>query len=138
MRITLLAIFLVATGSCFAAAQNQSSQCLKNLKTDGRFSSIGEHLALDGQVAAKPQMFTDVARPNDLQRLAIADWIDARSQCVNLSPDPISVNLHMIFLSVVPELYNGQMTFGEFNKKWQLLFKEHSKMPEKVSEQPVK
>lgn len=133
MRITLLAIFFAASGSCFASTQSPSSQCLKNLEADSRFSSIAGHLALDGRPAAKPQMFSDTTQPSDKQRLAIADWIDAKSQCVNLSPDPISVNLHMIFLSVVPDLYNGQMTFGEFNKKWQTLFKQNSKMPEKAS-----
>ena len=72
-------------------------------------------------------MLTDKARPDDLQRSVIADWIDARSQCINLSPSPVAVNLHMAFLSVVADLYNGQLTFGEFNKKWQVLFKENTK-----------
>jgi len=31
-------------------------------------------------------------------------------------------------VSIVADLNNGQMTFGEFNKKWQELYKKESKL----------
>lgn len=110
----------------FAETQDKTLHCLKGLKTDARFSSIANHVALDGQDVTKPQMLTDKTRPDEQQKQAIADWIDARSLCVNLSPNKISIDLQIIFMSIVPDLYNGQLTFGEFNKKWHVLFKEAS------------
>lgn len=116
----------------FADVQDKTSQCLKGLKKDARFSSIANHVALDGQDVTKPQLLTDKTKPDEQQKLAIADWIDARSLCVNLSPSKISVDLQILFMSIVPDLYNGQATFGEFNKKWHALFKEASGIPEQT------
>ncbi len=131
MRIALLVVFVFISGYSFAGIQDKTSQCLEGLKSDGRFFSIANHLALDGQGAASPQSLTDKARPDEQQKQAITEWIDARSQCVNLSPNPVAINLHMAFLSIVADLYNGQATFGEFNKRWQALFKESAKMLDK-------
>ena len=138
MRIILLVIFAFISGGSFAEAQDKTSQCLKGLEKDARFSSIAGHLELGGQNVTKPQMLTDKKSPDERQKQAIADWIDARSLCVNLSPNKTSVDLHLLFLSIVPDLYNGETTFGEFNKKWQALFQEttgaHVKKPH---DQPV-
>jgi hypothetical protein len=82
-------------------------------------------------------MLADKARPDERQKQAIANWIDARSICVNLSPSKIAVDLHILFLSIVPNLYNDQMTFGEFNKKWHELFKETTEAPGKQQDEPV-
>lgn len=123
MRILLLFVFMLAYGHSIAEPQDNIPLCLKKLEKDARLSSIAGHLALDGQDSS-PQMLTDQAKPDEQQKRAIADWIDARSECVNLNPIKILVDLHLLFLSIVPELYNDQMTFGEFNKKWHTLFKE--------------
>jgi hypothetical protein len=40
-------------------------------------------------------------------------------------------------MSIVPELYNDQITFGEFNKKWQKLFKEVTEAPVKPHDTPA-
>lgn len=137
MRIILLAIFMFISGYSFAEAQDKTSQCLKELEKDVRFSSIAGHVVLDGQDVTKPQMLTDKASPDEQQKQAIADWIDARSLCVNLSPNKIQVDLHLLFLSIVPNLYNDQMTFGEFNKKWHALFKEATEAPANPYDKPV-
>ena len=129
MRIALFVVLVFISGYSLAGTQDKTSQCLKELKKDSRFSSIAKHLALDGQDVTKPQMLTDKARPDERQKQAIADWIDARSLCVNLSLIKVSVDLHMLFLSTIPELYNGQATFGEFNNKWRVLFKETMELP---------
>jgi len=120
MRIALLLVFILISGYSFAGAKDKTSQCLEGLKSDSRFSSIASHLELDGQSAGR--MLTDKTRPDERQKQAITEWIDARSQCINLSPNPVTINLHMAFLSIVADLYNGQATFGEFNRKWQGLF----------------
>jgi hypothetical protein len=129
MRIIVLAIFMFISCQTFAGTQDKTSQCLKGLKKDARFSSIAGHVALDGQDVTKPKMLSDKTKPNDDQKRAIADWIDARSLCVNLSPTKSSVDLQILFMSIVPDLYNGQATFGEFNNKWHTLYKESSGMP---------
>ena len=123
MRAALLIIFICISGYSSAETPDKFSQCMEGLKHDSRFSSIANHLDLEGQGAASHKMLSDKARPDEQQKQAITEWIDARSQCVNLSPSPVSINLHMAFVSIVTGLYNGQMTFGEFNKKWQALFK---------------
>jgi hypothetical protein len=120
---------MIISSHSYAEAQNKTSQCLKGLEKDARFFSIASHVVLDGQDVTKPQMLTDQAIPDERQKQAIADWIDARSLCVNLSPVKISVDLHLLFLTIVPDLYNGQTTFGEFNKKWHALFKEVTEAP---------
>ncbi len=122
MRVALLIILLFISGYSFAETKDKTSQCLEGLKSDSRFSSIANHVELDGQSTGS--MLDDKARPDNRQRSAIADWIDARSQCVNLSPSQVAVGLHMAFLSIVAELYNGQITFGEFNRKWHDMLKE--------------
>lgn len=137
MRITLLVVFMFISGHSLADAQDRTSQCLKGLGKDVRFSSIANHVVLDGQDVTNPQMLTDKASPDERQKQAIADWIDARSLCVNLNPIKVSVDLHLLFLSIVPDLYNGQTTFGEFNKKWQALFKEATETPGKPHDKPV-
>lgn len=129
MRATLFVVFIFISGYSLAGTQDKTPQCLEELKKDGRFSSLAEHLALDGQDVTKPQMLKDKAKPDERQKQAIADWIDARSLCVNLSLIKVSVDLHMLFLSTVPELYNGQTTFGEFNNKWRALYKETMEAP---------
>lgn len=134
MRIILLVIALFISCNSFAGTQDKTSQCLKGLKSDTRFSSIANHVSLDGQDVTKSKMLTDKTKPDDQQKQAIADWIDARSLCVNLSPTKLSVDLQILFMSIVPDLYNGQVTFGEFNKKWHALFKDASG----ASEQPAK
>lgn len=138
MRIVLLVVFVFISGYSFAGIQDKTSQCLEGLKSDGRFSSIANHLSLDGQGSASPRLLADKAMPDEQQKQAITEWIDARSQCVNLSPNPVAVNLHMAFLSIVAGLYNGQTTFGEFNKRWQVLFKENKKMPKKTHDNPAR
>lgn len=120
-----------------AEVQDQTSQCLKGLKEDARFTSISRHVVLDGQDVAASSMLQDSTTPDDQQKLAIADWIDARSGCVNLSPSKVFVDLHILFLSIVPDLYNGQATFGEFNRKWHELFKEVTEAPAKPQGEPV-
>ena len=137
MRITLLAVLMFISGYSFAEVQNDSLQCLKGLKKDIRFSSIANHVAVDGQNVTAPQMLTDKTSPDERQQRAIADWIDARSLCVNLNPIKVSVDLHILFLSIVPDLYNGQATFGEFNKKWQALFKEATEASGKSQDNPA-
>lgn len=129
MRTVLFAVLLFISGHSFAEAQDKTSQCLEGLKKDVRFSSIANHVVLDGQDVTNPQMLTDKTSPDEQQKSAIADWIDARSLCVNLSPIKVSVDLHLLFLSIVPELYNGQATFGEFNNKWRTLFKATMEAP---------
>lgn len=129
MRITLLVVFMFISGYSFAEAQDKTAQCLKGLEKDARFSSIASHVVLDGQDVTKPQMLTNKTNPDERQKQAVADWIDARSLCVNLSPTKVWVDLHLLFLSIVPDLYNGQTTFGEFNKKWHALFKEATEAP---------
>ena len=129
MRITLLIIFMVISGHSLAEAHDKTSQCLKELENDARFASIANHVAVAGQDVTKPQMLSDQTSPDDIQKQAIADWIDARSLCVNREPVKRSVDLHLLFLTIVPDLYNGQTTFGEFNKKWHALFKEVTEAP---------
>lgn len=123
MKFILLFVFIFAFGHSFAGPQIYSPQCLKKLEKDARLSSIAGHLALDGQ-DVNSRMLSDQAKPNEQQKMAIADWIDARSECINQNPVKIQVDLHLLFLSIVPDLYNDQMTFGEFNQKWHALFKE--------------
>lgn len=129
MRIALLIVFMIISNYSFAESQDKTSQCLKGLENDARFSSIASHVVLDGQDATKPQMLADQTIPDEQQKQAIADWIDARSLCINLTPIKRSVDLHLLFLTIVPDLYNGQTTFGEFNKKWHTLFKEVTEAP---------
>lgn len=137
MRVALLVVSLFISGYSLAGTQDKTSQCLEGLKKDSRFSSLAKHLVLDGQDVTKSQMLTDKTSPDERQKQAIADWIDARSLCVNLSPTKVSVDLHILFLSIVPELYNGQATFGEFNKKWRKLFKETTEAPVKQHDMPA-
>lgn len=129
MRIALLVVFMFVSSHSFAEIQDRTTPCLKELEKDARFSSIADHVALDGQDVTDPHMLADETRPSDLQKVALADWIDARSLCVNLTPIKTSVDLHLLFLSIVPDLYNDQTTFGEFNRKWQTLYKEAMKVP---------
>ena len=137
MRIVLLVVFMFTAGYSFAGVEDKTSQCLRGLAKDARFSPIANYVVLDGRGVTKPQMLTDQTRPDERQKQAIANWIDARSQCVNLSPSKISVDLHILFLSIVPDLYNGQTTFGEFNKKWQALFNETTNTPIKPHDNTV-
>ncbi|MGC2049424.1 MAG: hypothetical protein WA635_12545, partial [Gallionella sp.] len=130
----VISIFI--SGYSFAGNQDKTSLCLEGLKNDGRFSSIANHLVLDGQDTASPQMLADETRPDELQLSAIAELIDARSECVNLSPNHVSISLHMTFLGLVQDLYNGKITFGEFNKKWHLLFEEITNAPGKMLDHP--
>lgn len=120
--------FIEKSGNAFAETQDKYSQCMEGLKTDGRLSSIANHVSLEGQGTASRQMLADKVRADEQQKQAIAEWIDARAQCVNFSTSPVQINLHMAFVSIVADLYNGQMTFGEFNKKWQGLYKKESKL----------
>ena len=122
MKVALLAVLISISGYSFAGAKDKAFQCLEGLKSDSRFSSIANHLELDGQSTGR--MLADKARPDERQKQDITKWIDARSQCVNLSPNPVAINLHMAFMSLVADLYNGLATIGESNKKWQGLFKE--------------
>lgn len=119
--------FIGKSGHAFAQTHDRYSQCMERLKTDGRFSSIANHVSLDAQGTASRQMLADKARADEQQKQAIADWIDARAQCVNFGAGPVQINLHMAFVGIVADLYNGQMTFGEFNRKWQELYKKESK-----------
>lgn len=125
MRVALLVVLIFISGYSFAGTKDKTSLCLEGLKSDSRFASIANHLELDGQSTGA--MLNDKIRPDDRQRSAIADWIDARSACVNLSPSQVAIGLHMAFLGSVADLYNGQITFGEFNRKWQDTFKEITK-----------
>lgn len=136
MRIALLLVSIFISGYCFAGVQDKTSQCMEGLKKDGRFSSIANNLVLDGQDTATPQMLADETRPDIRQLSTIAELIDARSECVNFSPSQVSISLHFAFLGLVQDLYNGKMTFGEFNKKWHVLFEEVTKDPEKILDQP--
>ena len=125
MRITFFLTLLLI--SFYTQAQDETTQCLKGLNNDARFISLKTHLPLDGTFAHRPAMLADKTIPDENQKRAIADWIDARSVCVNLSPVKVTVDLNMVFLSIVPDLYNGSSTFGEFNSKWRDLYQEVSK-----------
>lgn len=131
----LAALFI--SGHSLAETPNETSQCLQKLKKDARFASIADHVVLDGQDATAPMALADKTTPDGRQKAAIADWIDARSLCVNLSPTKIQVDLHLLFLSIVPDLYNDQTTFGEFNRKWHALFKEATEAPVKSHDNTV-
>jgi len=123
MKNALLTILLLLSGASLAAAETETAaQCLENLKKDARFSTIASRVALDGQRTATQSMLDDQSIPNEAQKHAIADWIDARGECVNRNPVKIYVDLHLLFLTIVPSLYNEQLSFGEFNQKWHTLF----------------
>ena len=140
MRIALLIVLFGISGYSFAETQDRFFQCMAGLKNDGRFSSIANHVALDGQGTSSRKMLSDKGRSDEQQKQAITEWIDARSQCVNLGPTSASIDLHMAFVNVVADLYNGQITFGEFNKKWQAMInnKNDMNMHEKMHGQPAK
>ena len=129
MRTALLVVSLLISGYSIAGNQDKTSQCLEGLKNDGRFASIANHIAVDGQDTATPQMLADETHPDERQLSAIADLIDARSECVNFSPTQLSISLHLAFVGLVPDLYNGKITFGEFNRRWRVLFEETTKAP---------
>lgn len=123
MKNVLLTTLLLLSGISLAAAEPETpAQCLENLKKDTRLSTIANHVALDGQKTATKEMLDDQSTPNEAQKRAIADWIDARGECVNRNPVKIYVDLHLLFLTIAPSLYNEQLSFGEFNQKWQSLF----------------
>lgn len=128
MRFLLL-VFMFFSGNSLADAPADLANCLKKLKKDARFSTIRNHLALDGQDVTKPSMLSDKTKPDEQQKHAIADWIDAKSECVNQTPIKLYVDLHLVFLTIVPDLYNGRTTFGEFNLKWHSLYKEVTEAP---------
>lgn len=132
MRIALLVASIFISGYSLAGVQDQTSRCMEGLKRDGRFSSIVSHMVLDGQDTASPQMQADETHPDANQLSAIAELIDARSECINLTPSQLSISLHLAFVGLMPDLYNGKMTFGEFNRKWHVLFGEISKAPGEV------
>lgn len=135
MKFLLLLVLIFFSGSSLADAQVDLTNCLKGLKKDVRFSTIKNHLALDGQDVAKSSMLSDQAKPDEQQKHAIADWIDAKSECVNQTPLKLYVDLHLVFLTIVPDLYNGRTTFGEFNLKWHALYQEVTEAP--VQDMPV-
>ena len=140
MRAVLLVVLFGVSGYSFAEAQDKFLQCMAGLKNDGRFSSIANHVTLDGQGTVSRKMLTDKGRPDERQKQAITEWIDARSQCVNLGPTSDSIDLHMAFVSIVADLYNGPITFGEFNKKWQAMTKKKNDMSmhQEMHGQPAK
>ena len=123
MRLSLLIFFICISGYSSAETHDKFFRCMEGLKKDSRFSSIANHVALEGQGTASRKILSDKMRPDEQQKQALTEWIDARSQCVNLSPNPAWVNLHMAFVDIAADLYNGRTTFGEFNKKWQTLYK---------------
>lgn len=127
MKAVILVMLAGVCGSTFAETHDRYSQCMERLKTDGRLASIASHVSLDGQGAASRQMLADRLRADEQQKQAIAEWIDARAQCVNFGAGPVAITLHMAFVSIVPDLYNGQITFGEFNKRWQEAYRKESK-----------
>ena len=132
MKIALLVVSIFISAYSFAGVQDKTSLCMDGLKNNGRFASIANHLVLNGQDTASPGMMADATHPDDRQLSAIADLIDARSECINLSPNQLSISLHLAFVGLVPDLYNGKITFGEFNNKWHLLFEEITKAPGKM------
>ena len=95
MRVVLLIILFGISGYAFAESQDKFLQCMAGLKNDGRLSSIASRVTLDGQGATSQKMLADKERPDEQQKLAITEWIDARSQCVNLGPTSTSIDLHM-------------------------------------------
>lgn len=109
------------------AQQNLNAKC-QNLLMESSLDVIRNKVKLD-RVDETLEMLTDHTKPTDEEKVAIQKWVEKRSDCVQevrafnrrfSAPEHI-ITIEEIFydkvLFLITDLYNGSLTYGEFNKR---------------------
>lgn len=126
-QIAILTLVIIALFAC-ATVPNPGFTCYESLKQRPDFQAISTKVALGNTSDQTFQMLSDTSRPTDTEKQIIAAWVAARQQCAKLTQDhtaaygptlavPILRSLVSSLLSATADLYNGQLTYGEYAKR---------------------
>lgn len=128
MRIALA--ILLAVSVTVHAQDDPTVTCLGKLPANKKLTPIVSKLAVSVVTETTFPMLADQSRPNELEKRAIADWAAERNECVKAGDDywrrtyppqihALAIEAENTLMALAVELYNGKVTFGEFNKRRQ-------------------
>lgn len=101
--------------------------CINRLGDEARFSGLVGKLQL--RIAGPSfSLMTNRDRPTEEERSAIVSWMSARQHCLQLGEawraeyelpivNEIQGRGHSKYFGLVAQLYNGEITYGEFERK---------------------
>ncbi|WP_059420271.1 hypothetical protein [Sulfuricella sp. T08] len=138
MRLIItLAIVILVSGcqnqmqrenSSAAAIPNPGVACINELPNRSEFSRIANKVSLGTPEQQTLEMFSDMKKPTEEEKTAIAAWVKAKAECNNLSrqwsaqikmpAQFVTINESTLssFMILTSELYNGKLTYGEYAK----------------------
>ncbi len=131
VRIAAACGLLLASAVCLGQPQQDAlTRCLSALEIDARFSAVAGRLALGARADSTPEMRADASTPTGKQVKALADWIAARSECVqaeaatgnaNYRPPLQSFRLEAEseIIEAAADLHDRHLTFGAYNRRRQ-------------------
>jgi flagellar biosynthesis GTPase FlhF len=134
----MMASLLLASDIC-VAQQDRLTACFQNLASRPQFSSISAKLDIGTAARSSPAMLSDNSIAKDNERRAIADWAAARAECLQaahqegtaLYRPPLlayGIEAENKVLAAAVDLYDRKISFGEFNRRRQVISEEqHSK-----------
>lgn len=121
-------LFLLFLSGIIYAQQNPAGLCLEGLVTDSRFITIAEKVAINAVEDTTFAMLANQSLANERERKAISEWVTARAGCIKAGSAYLQQTyLPQIYawiqesenslLATAIELYNGKLSFGEFNRR---------------------
>ncbi len=130
MRWAILC-FLAFSYICHAQ-EDPGLTCNKGLATDAKFATLTRKTSLVSASDLTFEMLADQTFANKKERKAIAIWMQAKDECIKSAQDFRQSNYPPQIRALITEadgslkalavdLYNDKITFGEFNRRYQVL-----------------
>jgi hypothetical protein len=126
------------------AFQNSKDMC-QSLGKDDSLDIIRDKVGIMVVDDTTFEMLTNQAKPNEEEKLAIQKWVPKLDYCVKDQDElfkrfgapsyvtTINKVFSDKFLFLITDLYNGSITYGEFNKKRKELFSERNAKLSEIS-----
>jgi len=114
-------------------ASEIETNCLEHVQADAKYAPLGDTIRSD---ASNFVRYSNQSKINDKDHELIPQYITELEECRNQYSDAryrqhdqvlesISDDMFNVYVGLTAKLYNGEMTYGEFNKANDKEFSEH-------------
>lgn len=134
MRLLAMTFLLLMHGLC-DAQQGSLASCIDKLAADSGFALLAGKLAVGMASGTTPAMAADTSLANSKERYVIAEWAAARAECLKADSrygnavyrpplQTFGIDAENKVMAAAVELYDRKISFGEFNRRRQLIAEE--------------
>lgn len=141
MKLKMMLVMLVLLSHTLHAVADPMGDCIAALANDDALQPIADKVALSGDSDRAFFMMANNSHPTASEKVVILDWGNKRERCLSNNPPPQNPVTHILVegfrtvQSMILDLYNGDVSYGEFNRRRQDLNNAQQAMLQQVINQ---